>query len=799
MSIYRNYLKISIRNIFKQKLYSGINIGGLTAGLTIFILIMLYVNHEYSYDRFYKDGDRVYRVYQQQIGNDADVGNIFGVTPPQLASVMRDEMTGLEATTTVDAAEGLLSNGDEHFWEPGLFGDEQFFEVFPLPFIKGNREKAFADPTSVVLTESLARKIFGDKDPIGLQLKYHSEDLFTVTGVVGDAPANSSFDYTFIMHIHANGWYANRIKIPKWNGSSFHTFIKLTEGVQTAEIESKLPDLQMKYYDPVSYDNYPYKDRYILGKLSDLHLGGPVMNADIGIKGNARSVNLMMIVALIILVLACVNYMNLAIARSIKRAKEVGLRKSVGALKRQIAAQFLSESLLFAFLSLLMAVGMVYILLPSFGDLMERRIPLEYLHNPVLLPGLPILVIIIGVISGSYPAFVMSSLMPVNVLKGKIDKTMAGRNLQRWLLVGQYCISIVLVVCSVGIYLQNEYMQQKNLGFDRDHVLTFRSRDYRLLEHREALKAEWSQNPNIISSTLLSHLPIQIGSSYVINDEPGTPTTDDVHVFEMRVDYDFLKVFNMNLIAGRYFSETFPNDSKDSYVINETAVKALGWTPEEAIGKQIWDEQPVTIIGVIKDFHMHSLHQAIRPLVIKLRDEWKSYFCLKISPDNIQETIAYIDQTVKKRSPYPFSYEFLDDSFDRMYKSEANLGKIFGWFTVLSILIASLGLFGLAAFMSAQRTKEIGVRKVLGASIQNIVVLLTKDFLVMVVIAFVLAIPIAWYGMSQWLQTFAYRIDIQWWMFGGAGLLAILIAAFSVGYLSLKASMANPVDSLKSE
>lgn len=798
MSIYRNYLKISIRNIFKQKLYSTINIGGLTAGLTIFILIMLYVNHEYSYDKFYEGGDRVYRVYQQQIGNTTNANGTFGVTPSQLAGVVREEVTGIEATTTVEAESGLLSNGEQHFWEPGLFGDEQFFDVFSIPFIKGSPEKAMADPHSVVLTTSLARKIFGDQDPIGAQLKYQNDGLFTVTGIIGDAPANSSFDYTFIMNINAIEWYTIQVKRPKWNGSSFHTFIKLAEGVQPAEIESTFPDLQKKYYDQESYANYPYKDIYLLSKLSDLHLG-PAVGADIGIKGNARSVNLLMIVALVILILACVNYMNLAIARSMKRAREVGLRKAVGAVKRQIVVQFLGESMMFTLLSLLIAVALVYLLLPSFGDLMERKIPLDYFNNPVLLPGIPILVLVIGVLSGSYPAFVMSSLKPVNVLKGRIEKTGAGKNLQRGLLVAQYSISIVLIVCSLGIYLQNEYIQNKNLGYDREHVVAFMSRDNQLLEHREALRNEWSQHPNIISTSLVSHLPTNIRSMYVINDEPGGPTNDDLRVFEVNVDYDFIEVFNMQLLAGRFYSKDFPNDSNDSYVINETAAKALGWTPGEAVGKQVWDESMFTIIGVVKDFHLRSLHEPIRPLLIKRRDDLVRYFCLKISPDNVQETIAYIDQTVKKRSSFPFSYEFLDDTFNKMYQGEARIGKIFGLFTILSVMIASLGLFGLAAFMSAQRTKEIGVRKVLGASVRNIVVLLTKDFLIMVVIAFVISVPIAWYSLSKWLETFAYRIDMQWWMFGGAGLLALLIALFSVGYLSMKASMANPVDSLKSE
>ncbi|HZY81492.1 MAG TPA: ABC transporter permease [Cyclobacteriaceae bacterium] len=795
MSIYKNYLKISLRNIFRQKLYSFINIGGLTAGLAVFILIMLYVDHEYSYDRFYENGDRIYRVYQRQVGNNASGvsnGDTFVWTPGQLAGVMRDEFSDITTATSINSYQALLTVGTESFLEQALLGDEHFFEVFRIPFIKGNRDKALADPKSLVLTESLAAKLFPGKDALGEQVKYGDDELYTVTGIIADRPANTSFDYTFIVSIHADGWFNIQSVRPKWNGSSFMTYLLLNEGTDPSDVEKKFSSLQEKYYDPVDYKNYPFKDYYYLQPLSDIHLS-LLSASDILLRGSKRTVNLLAVVAAIILGLACVNYMNLAIARSIKRAKEVGLRKAVGAVKKQIVVQFLSESLLFASLSLVLAIGLVFLLLPVFGELMDRQVSFNFSEFVILIP----VVVVIGIISGSYPAFVMSALKPVQVLKGKIEGTLSGGKLQRGLLVLQYSISIVLIVCSLGIYLQNEFMQTTEPGFDRDHILTFRIRDQKLRENTQSIKNEWLSNPRIINATVSSFLPSNVRSSHLVNDEPGSPTDDDLHIYELRADADYVDVFNIKVVAGKYYSKD--TEETDVYVINETAAKAFGWTPGEAIGKQFWDERMFTVIGVVKDFHMQSMHVVIPPLVIKKSTDWVNYFSIKISPENMQETIAFIEQTIKKRTSYPFNYAFLDDEYYQLYKNESKLGMIFGAFTVLSILIASLGLFGLAAFMSAQRTKEIGVRKVLGASVQNIVVLLTKDFLFMVLVAFVLSVPVAWYGMSRWLEGFAYRIDISWWMFGGAGVLAVLIALFSVGYLSVKASMANPVDSLKSE
>lgn len=795
--MYRNYFRISFRNLLRQKLYSVINIGGLSLGLTCFIIAMLYVQHELSYDLFYKNADRIYRIYQRQIGNVHLGTDQFAVTPALLPSVLHEECPEVEYATSVAVDFALLTFDDHHFYERGLAADPNFFNVFAIPFLQGNPTRAFDDPVNIVITASLAEKIFGTRDPIGQFVNYQNGEPFAVTGVIADPPSNSSLQYSFIVNLLSNTYYSEEIKKTTWNNNAFHTFFLLSEGADPAQLQSKFPALIKKYRDSESYASYPFKDHYRLQNIGGIHLETGV-NDDIGLKGNKQYVYLFSAVALIVLLLACVNYMNLAIARSIKRAREVGLRKVVGALRSQIIFQFLGESVLIAFLSLLLAVGLTHLLLPVFGRLMERPIEIDYLANRLLLPALLLLVTLVGLLSGSYPAFVMSSLRPVEILKGK-NSGLTGSKVQRVLLVAQYAVAITLVISSIVIYTQLRFVQEKELGYDRRNVITIPVRDYSLVEGFETLRIEWQKNPAILESSYCTSLPINVTSSHIINDEVGAGTEDDIAIYESRVDYGFLDVFGITLLTGRNFSRDVKSDGNSAYLINETAAKALGWTPEEAVGKQIVDDGPKTIIGVIKDFHMHSMHLQIQPLILKVNRAYVNYIAVKVTGEDLPETISFLKKTIAERSPYPFEYQFLDERFDQLYKSELKLGEIFGVFTVLSILIASLGLFGLAAFMSGQRTKEIGIRKVLGASIQNIMTLLTKDFLVMVGLAFVISVPIAWLAMRAWLQEFAYRINMEWWMFGVAGILAAIIAGITISHQSLRASMMDPVESLRSE
>ena len=794
--MFKNYFKITWRSLLKQKLYSSINIGGLAVGLTCFMLIFLYVQHEFSYDLFYENADRIHRVYQKRTGGDYLGKGYSAVTPAILATTLAEEFPEVTHATTLRSTTALLGHDESHFWESGLVGDRHLFDVFPFPFITGNPKTALEKAESIVLTESLAKKIFGDENPIGQSLIYENGITYEITGVIENPPITSSFKLSFIASIQSNRQYIRDMKGERWDNNGFHTFFTLAERAHPFALQDKLLPLFKKYrgHD----DTHPFEFTYFVQPLSELHLETKA-NHDIGLKGNPQYISLFSLIGVVVLLLACVNYMNLAVARSVKRAREVGLRKVAGAKRWQLMGQFIGESVLIAFLALLLALGLTHFSLPAFGNILERPIELNLIENVFLLPGLLLLVIIVGVLSGSYPAFFMSSLRPVQVLKGKIDGKLSGLKVQQWLIVGQYATSIILIISSLIIYRQFQFIQQKELGYDREHIVTVPVKGNKLRGHVDVLKNEWLSHPGIVSVTASTNLPTKITWRTTINDDEGSSKEDNLAIYEIYVDYDFLDVFGIDLTAERNFSPDLKTDLNEGYIINETAAKALGWTPEEAIGKQFTHDGTKTVIGVVNDFHMHTMHMAVEPLMIALTDQYIGYISVKVLPENLTTILTSLETSIKKYSPYPFEYKFLDDQFDQLYKADLRFGKIFGFFTVLSILIASMGLFGLAAFTAGQRTKEIGIRKVLGASVPGIVSILAIDFLKMVLFGFVFAIPVAWYVMSQWLQDFAYRITIEWWMFVLAGVFAMVIAVFTISSQSFKAAVSNPVDALKNE
>ncbi|MEZ4990801.1 MAG: ABC transporter permease [Saprospiraceae bacterium] len=792
--MYRHYFKIAWRSILRQKLYSGINIGGLAIGLSCFILIMLYIQHELSYDRFYPNADRIFHVYQRQAGNKYMGSDLFAVTPAKLAEVLEEDYPEVSRATCMAARTGLLSKNETSFWEEGLQADARFFEVFPFSFLQGDPQIALAQPQSIVLTRSLARKIFGRQDPVGQTIQYQNDKFYTVTAVVEDPPTNISIPFSFVASFPLamqNAEYAN------WRNSSYQTFLALADQADPGQLESKLSGIVDKYVKEEM--DAQVEISYFLQPLSDLHLAN-YLNFDIGLKGNSRYISLFAVIAVLVLILACVNYMNLAIARSIKRAKEVGLRKVVGARRRQIIGQFIGESMLIAFLALLLALGLSYLLSPLFSHLLERPIKLDLVKNVYLLPGLVGLVFLAGFLSGSYPAFFMSALRPAQVLKGKVAGLLTGNTLQKVLTVGQFTVSITLIISSLVIYRQFTFIQTEDMGYDREHIVTMRIRDWNLREYRETLKAAWAKDPQILATSFSTAIPTNINNSTTIKIKEGTTDEEEMRIYEARGDYDFLDLFGLKLAAGRQFSPEFQTDAEEAFILNETAAAALGWSPEEAIGKHFTKgETKETIIGVVKDFHMHSMHTAIEPLMIRLQPDHFTYMSVKIRPDDMSATLADLEASVKSYSPYPANFQFLDEKFDELYKTDRQLGEMFGFFTVLSILIASLGLFGLAAFVAGQRTKEVSIRKVLGASVHSIVQLLSKDFLWLVLIGFLLAVPLAWYAMDRWLQDFAYRISLEWWIFALAGVAAMLLAFLTVGSQSLRAAFSNPARTLKSE
>ncbi len=799
VGMYKNYFKIAWRNLYKQKLYAFINIGGLAIGLTCFLLIFVYVQHEHSYDRFYPNSNRIYRVYQQQVGNIYSGSDYFAVTPAGLASVLKNEYPEVTQATTIEDFEALLGREKAYFWEKGLWADKHFFQVFEFPFLQGNPRTALTQKESIVLTASLAEKIFGKQNPIGQKLSFQNNEQYTVTGVIQNPPVYTSFQFSFIINIEANANYSDYIKKETWNSNAYHTFFTLNEQADSRDLQRKMPALVEKHVD--YGENFAFESTYLVQPLHDLHLQTNI-NFDIGLKGNPRYLNLFSLIALIVLLLACINYMNLAIARSIRRAKEVGLRKAVGAQRSQIISQFLLESIMITALALSLAWVLTQLLLPIFGQFVERPLVLDVVATPWLLLGLFFLMVLVGILSGSYPALFMSSLNPVEVLKGKLSKKNLGIQLQRWLIIGQYAASITLIISSLIIYHQFQYIQHKELGYETEHILSIQVQDPSLNEEFKVMKEEWLQQPQVLEVSTSQDLPVNSNSNTVINNVENFDDKSEIIIYNNKVDYNYIDLFGLELLAGRNFSPDFGTDAERKCILNERAVKALGWTTSEAVGKQFYrmqDPDKYTVIGVMKDFHTHSLHLPIEPMMLMLKEQLSTYVSVKVSPENLPQTIAVLEETMAQYSPYPFNYSFMDDQFDQLYKADLKLGKTFNFFTMLAILIASLGLFGLAAFTTKQKTKEIGVRKVMGATAQHITHMLTKDFLKMVIIGFVLAIPVAWYFMRQWLEDFTYRIQLQWWMFALGGIIAVIIAFLTVGFQSFKAALTNPVEALRNE
>ncbi len=790
--MFKNYLKIGWRTLLRQKLYSSVNIGGLTVGLTCFILIFLYVQHELSYDRFYHQSEDIYRMYKRNPGYESMGTDKYALMTVGMSPILMEEFPEVAYATTLKDHVALLSFDDHHHHVEGLRADENVFSVFDLELIRGNQETALTTAESLVLTKSLAQKMFGDDDPMGQSVLFHNRIKLNVTGIIADPPSNSSLRYTFITSMLSSRQYKREMSGDRWNNFDYYTFLRLKPETDAAAFESKLSKLVDTYHQ-----NFPFELHYHAQPIHDLYLETDV-NSDLPVKGNPQYVTLFSFIAIVVLLLAGFNYMNLAIARSIRRAKEVGLRKVIGAVKRQLVFQFITESVMISFIALLLALVCTYLVLPAFASWLERPITLNLFENTWLIPGLMGLTFIVGAFSGSYPALFMSALKPADVLKGKMNKGLSGLRLQRILVTGQYATSIVLVIGSLVISSQFRYIQDKELGYNKEQVVTVTMLDRQTLTKIDELKNEWTRNPNIVSFTTTSELPTNVTSSTIIRAK-GAERDQEFEIYRSRMDFGYLDVFGLELIAGRDFSPEIQSDLTTARIINESAAKALGWTPEEAIGKQITEITDKTVIGVIKDFHMHSMHMEIAPLMLMMRNSWFQYMALKVRPENLSNTLAEIEGSIREFSPYPFEYKFLDDRFDELYRSESRLGEMFGVFTVLAIVIASLGLFGIAAFATGQRKKEIGIRKVLGASVHNITTILTSDFLKLVLFGFLLAIPIAWFAMNRWLEDFAYRTPIEWWMFVLAGGAAMVIALLTISSQSIKAALSNPVNCLQHE
>ena len=786
-----NYWKIALRKIRRQKGYSFINIVGLSIGMACCILILTWVQDELSYDRFHKNAGQICRVVTVDYsgGNIAKASGSPSLIGPTLVEKYPEF---LEFARVQSGWSGyFLHYGEKNFMDMKLATvDPSFFEIFQYPFIQGDPQTALSDRYSIVLTESLAEKCFADENPMGKVLQIGDTD-FKVTGVIEDTPRNShlQFDYVFPA---INMTKFRSSKLDTWDYDQFSTYLLVKKNTDFQILSKKISGI-VKEYLPES------KKEAFIQPIAAIHLHSTDINSWEAVYPNPGNITYVYIFALIaacILIIACINFMNLATARSSTRAREVGMRKVSGARRVDLIKQFMGESIFLSLLSLGFGIFLVELLLPAFNHLSGKELSLQYTESALLWISLLGIALFTGLASGSYPALFLSAFQPSRVLKvsGHLTSRRGG-HLRKILVVGQFAFTILLIIGTVVIYSQLHFIQNKDLGYDKDNIFTVASygqfgRNY------EAAKNELLRNPNILS--VCRAFPPSSGFNGTEDvDWEGKDPTAHVLFFSDHGDYDFLKTFGIKMAEGRFYSREFPTD-KDNFVVNETAIKKMGL--ESPIGERFTlREKKGTIIGVVKDYHGGSLHHPIQPKVIELSDGG-FFVCMKFRPGNVSEMIAFLKEKWEKFVPgHPFRYGFLDESITEAYESERRIGKIFQYFTGLAILIACLGLFGLASFTAEQRTKEIGIRKILGAKVFGIVLLLSKDFAKWILVANIIAWPVAYFLTKKWLQGFAYRMNLGWEIFVVSAVLALAIAVVTVSYQALKAAMSNPVESLRYE
>ncbi len=792
--MFLNYVKIAWRNIKRYKGYSFINIFGLAVGLACCILILLWVQDELSYDRFHTNGDKLYRIVTE-FHKTEPVTHYWPVCAPLAPALKQEYPEVARATRFTQLRRGqLVKFGEKKFLESMIcLTDPDFFAMFTFPFLEGDPQTALSNPDSIVLVESASSKYFGDENPIGKVLNINNQHDFTVTGIVKEIPENSTIQFDFLLpFVRIEDFETAWAVLDNWTLSGFATYLQLEKTASADALENKIA-YYLKKHVPES------EDVIYLQPFEDIHLYSSQIQFGVEGQGDITYVYIFSLVAFFVLVIACINFMNLATARSATRAREVGLRKVVGAKRSQLIRQFFSESVGMALLSLILAVVLVELFLPVFANLSGKTLVLNLSSHLHIVLAIIILTLFTGFLSGTYPALFLSSLRPVKVLKGTLKSEGRGFIFRRILVVSQFSLSILLIICTIVVSRQIGYMQNKKLGFDRERVVYLPIRE-ELSERYETLKTELVKKAGIMNVAASSSLPT---SGVILTTDKvsweGKNPEDNVVLEVTSTGYDFIETFDMKVVEGRSFSKEFLTDEEEAIVINETAKKIIGM--ENPVGKQlIFGDSATTIIGVVKDYHFKSMHSEIEPLIMAIVPSLYRYIFIKLESGDIPNSLANIEKTWNRVIPEtPFEYHFLDEAYDKLYRSEMRMGTLFNYFTVLGILISCLGLFGLASFMAEKRTKEIGVRKVLGASLSGIVLLLNKQFARWVLIANLLSWPVAYYAMSRWLQGFAYRINLGIWIFVLAASIALVIAVMTVSYQSVKAALANPAESLRYE
>ena len=792
----KNYLIVAFRNLWRHKAFSLINILGLTVGMTAFFLIFLYVRFELSYDSFNTKADRIYRVVAD-IKTPTETLNASGPAWA-VGAFIKGEFPEVEAAARVAQNSFLFRRGDVKFQEEKtLMVDSAFFRIFDFRLIHGDPRTALKNPMSIVLSESAAKKYFGNANPMGQTLLMTSDGFnATVTGVMADMPENSQIQGDVLVSMTSVTQKFDPHIDSEWGNYGNHTYILLKEGTNYLAFQKRLPAFLEKFNGDEMKKLQMFPTLY-LEPLRRVYL---YTTRDGSKTGNITNVYTFTIVAVFILLIAGFNFVNLTTARAAERAREVGIRKVVGAVQTQLARQFIGESVVLCLIAYILSLGLASAFLPSFNHLSGKVISPTIFTHPVYLLVLLVVALGVGIIAGVYPALVLSSFKPVAVLKGRFSSGTRGVLLRRGLVVIQFTISIGLIIGTIVVYSQMKFMRNADLGFSKDQKMII---DTEGDNAKMAFRNTVTTLPNVLSVAMAGSVPGggNPGAYSQIENAKGEMQIANLDLYF--VDFDYIPQYKMKILAGRTFSRDFGSDTTQAMVVNEAAMHLFGYRqPKDIIGRRFdqWGRKG-TIIGVLKDFHFHSLQEVIKPLSIRIEPDGCSLVSINVAGGpSLPGTIASIEKAWKKTIPNrPFSYYFLDEFFDRQYRAEDRFGKLFLDFAVLAIFISCLGLLGLASYSTLQRTKEIGIRKVLGASVGGIVSLLSREFVLLVAISFVVATPIAWLLMVQWLKDFAYKIDIGWWVFIAAGLAALFIALLTVSYQAIRAALANPVQSLRTE
>ncbi|WP_232074198.1 ABC transporter permease [Spirosoma aureum] len=791
----RNYFTVAWRNLIRNKAFSAINMLGLALGMACSLLILLWVQDEHSVDGFHANGKYLYQVYERQ--------QFDGKTEASYSTqgLLADELKRL--IPEVQYASSLEWNnpftfqvGDRINKMEGTFAGADFFRMFSYKLLQGNPETALDAPNGIAISRKMADQFFGSPEKaIGKAIRYENKDDLTVTAVFDNLPANSSQQFDFLRtwkdYVKVNDWVNN------WSNYNPSTFIQLRPGADPAKVEAKIKAFTYRF-KPKSkaiveeLALQPYPEKYLHSTFKNGQLDG----------GRIEYVRLFSLVALFILIIACINFMNLATARSAKRAKEVGVRKVVGAVRSALMGQFVGEAMLLTFFSIIIAVSLVALLLPAFNTLTGKQLILP-VSQPAFWATLLGLLTLTGFVSGSYPALFLSAMSPIRVLKGSLRFSPGATLFRKSLVVFQFALSMLLIVGMIVMYRQMDYIQTKNLGYNRENLI-YIPLEGELGQKYTLFKEEAGKMAGVLTISRMRGTPTVISHHTGDFGWPGKDPNQAISFADETVGYDFVKTMKLQLKEGRDFSKAFGTDSL-GFLVNETALAKMGYknrTVGSSIGQPLsWGQRQGTIIGILKDFHFTSMHQAIEPLIVRLDEkrQWGTVL-VRTEAGKTKEALVSLEKVCKELNPrFPFTYQFSDQEFTRLYQSEQMASQLANYFAILAIFISCLGLFGLATFTAEQRTKEIGVRKVLGASVTSVVTLLSRDFLKPVLIAILCTTPVAWYAMSQWLESFAYKIDIEWWMFALAGSIAIGIALLTIGFQSIKAALMNPVKSLRSE